>query len=117
MKYRPNKSKLDYHFQDSVIPGCKIISATHPDYSYPIATIWYRLQNNTTTICILHQHTIPYLQRQGIMQYLYHRLVGAYKDVKRVVTDSGNRMSKPWLLKNKFKLDENNQYMVELKKK
>lgn len=66
-----------------------------------LATIWFRFEGYTT-IDIAGMFTQPELRRTGYASALFRKLLQEHPHVTRVVTASGTRYARPWLLKHGF---------------
>jgi hypothetical protein len=92
---------LSFAWNTSNANACRTIEALHQDMPMPVGTIWYRLSTEHS-IDILDCYVTEYLRRCGVMTLMFQKLRAAYPSHPHVVTGSGTRFGKPWLIRMGF---------------
>jgi hypothetical protein len=107
--------QIDYNFSNSSIPGTLSLEVTHQDMSMPIGILWYKWVGNTT-LEILYSFIIEDGRRCGVRTFMHKVLIDAYPSANKIITASGNKFSKPWLIKTGFKENKDGDWVYQIKK-
>ena len=81
----------------SNFPGTYILEVAHKSYPFPMATVWYRFQDNATAIEILNSFVFDKVRRCGLRTYLNKTFFEIHPGVMRIRTDTGTPDGIAWM--------------------
>lgn len=78
-------------------PGTYVLEVSHKLYPFPMATVWYRFQDNYSVVEILNSLTFNKVRRCGLRTYLNKTLFEIHPGITRIRTDGGTPDGIAWM--------------------
>lgn len=102
-KVKINTSQLQFHYVETRQgTGVWALYAFYEGWSVPIGTVYYR-HSWGNALEMLDSFVITAARRQGVRTAMHNELIRGYPSITSIVTETGNKKSTPWMLKNGYK--------------
>ena len=94
--------------------GVQVLEITVPCLPSPLGAVWYRFVGNTT-IEVLNSFVREDYRRNGLRTAM-HLYLSAYKNVDRIITQTGTSDGQAWMKATGFKKQANGDWTIRVNK-